>query len=170
MLDETGDFSMMRRLASNRPVGRATLSLLLFSMCTVMAPDEVRASDEFPVELQKASAFACVPACITCHTTEPGTERTATQPFAVAMQAHGLTAGEPESVQPAYDAVVAEQALLPEDDPNKLDLNFPCEADVLYGCGAHVAPRPLDTTWAWILSLVSVSAWVFTRRRRARSE
>jgi hypothetical protein len=139
-------------------------------MCSLAAPDEARASETFPIELQKASGSACVPACITCHTTEPGIQGTATQPFAEAMRDNGLIQGDPATVQPAYDAVIAEQALLPDDDPNKLDLNFPCEADVLYGCGAHVAPRPLDTTWAWLLSLAGVSAWVFTRRRRTRSE
>lgn len=160
---------MIRPSASTRPAGRGALSFLFLTVCSIVAPAEVHASDEFPSELQKAANTACIPACITCHTTEPGTRGTANQPFAIAMQAQDppLIAGEPETVKPAYDAVVAQQASLPEDDPNKLDLDFPCEADVLYGCGAHMAPRPLDTTWAWILSLVGVSAWVFSRRRQA---
>lgn len=158
---------MIRPSASTRPAGRGALSLLLLALCSIVAPAEVHASDEFPVELQKAANTACIPACITCHTTEPGTQGTANQPFAEAMKANGLIAGDVAKVKPAYDQVVTQQALLPEDDPNKLDLDFPCEADVLYGCGAHMAPRPLDTTWAWILSLVGVSAWVFSRRRQA---
>lgn len=133
----------------------------------VLAPHASFASPTFPAELEKAAQLDCTPACISCHTTEPGVSGSANQPFADAMQANGLTAGKPDTLAPAYAAVLVEQSTLPPEE--QLDLNFPCEADILYGCGAHIAPEAPSPIWPWLFASSVLAVLVTTRRWRRRS-
>jgi hypothetical protein len=144
------------------------------------------ASPEFPAELQSVVEMDCRPACTVCHTSNPGTNGTATQPFALSMKEAGLKAADVDSVAVAYNA-------LPEDvdsdgdgstdqeeltrggvsDPNvddpATDLDgSPCAAEVRYGCSSHAAQPPLSSHLGWVFLIALGGLTVFGRRAFVR--
>jgi hypothetical protein len=56
------------------------------------------ASEVFPGALQEAADMQCVPVCLMCHTTNPGTVGTWTKPLGVAMFAAGARKGDTDSL------------------------------------------------------------------------
>jgi hypothetical protein len=146
------------------------------------------ASPEFPYDLRDVANMTCTPSCTVCHTTEPGRRGTANKAFAVAMSAAGLEPSKDETVAPAFEALQAmnadtdgdgaldaeELAATLPSDPNDpmLTPTMPgdgmCAADVLYGCGAHVASRPESggSGWALLAALLSFAVLMRARLRR----
>jgi hypothetical protein len=135
---------------------------LLFAgvLAGLLSPGRVLASEEFPAELKKVvSELDCKPACMTCHSTEPGEAGTARQggtPFAAAMIENGLVAGDVDSVGKAYDKLLV-------DNPDNVDLTLswaPCQGEVVYGCGAQMAPGPAPSAparpWALLAGLLAL--------------
>jgi len=64
----------------------------------------------FPGEVNSHLGMDCFPTCQLCHTTPAGGAGTATQPFAVEMQAEGLVISDATTVGTALDALAAKGA------------------------------------------------------------
>jgi hypothetical protein len=162
-------------LASRQEVSGLLVGALVF----LSAPGISMASEQFPPELRKiVPDLDCTPACMTCHSTEPGEAGTAgrntstDEPqgtlFAARMEDFGLKPGDVDSVATAYEALVADQAANPEGEEN-VDLTLswaPCAGEVVYGCGAQIAPRPTPSApaRAWALLAGLVAAGIGFRR------
>lgn len=71
------------------------------------------ASPTFPAAVQDHLDLTCKPDCTTCHTRPEGGLGTARQPFGLAMQRAGLTAGQPSKIPAALDRL--------EDDSSDVD-------------------------------------------------
>lgn len=156
-------------------------------------PSAATASPPYPGYLQEIFAMECAPTCKVCHLTDPGTERTAVQPFVVpAMYASlglagklgrdelearlrarqmfdddGDAATPTVAVDVDMDGVSDIDELLASTDPNvpgDLSLCGP-----KYGCGASIAPRPsrrsFDSPFG-ALGIVTVAAVIAVIRRR----
>jgi hypothetical protein len=149
---------------------RLALAAAVSAVCGVS-----RAEEPFPAAMQDAAGLDCTPACLLCHTTNPGEAGTwAGKKFGVYMATHGVTKGSGASaVANAYNAYKADPAqaqgamrLANGQDPDTgLDL---CVGPT-YGCGAHVAAKtpPNDASaLLWIAAAMAVGALV--RRTRPR--
>ncbi len=146
----------------------------LLTVLTFASPS--LASPAFPNAVREAANMSCTPSCTLCHETDPGVSGSAGKPFATAMLAAGLEIGNPDSVAPAYaslpaaldmasddDSFTDQQELEVQDnlpsDPNNAEStpgNGPsiCAGEVLYGCGAQIAPSNEPQPWtAWFLLL-----------------
>lgn len=158
----------------NLSVGRssfAVLSLLL----GVALPRAAAASEEFPTELRAVADLECTPTCTVCHTSDPGTNGTATKPFAMAMKNtnlgdNKLVAAKPETVAKAYEALDPDgdgEFPDPADAEKTLKLTYECQAEIDYGCA--VAPKPEkggSASWWTPLLLSALGLSVYARRRR----
>ena len=125
------------------------------------------ASEEFPTELREAAGLDCTPVCSVCHTQDPGSSGTASTEFALAMVDAGLTAGKPETLAPAWEAVSGEEESGAAGAGADLDFDFPCQAEVKYGCGVEpTSQKPSGSQGlVWPVLLAAFGLLVAFRRR-----
>lgn len=146
-----------------------TLVLGLAALCSTRA----HASEVFPGALQEAADMQCVPVCLMCHTTNPGTATSwQTKLLGPSLQLEGLKKGDASSLTVAYKAYAADPAnaaavadIKAGREPREhLDVCGPT-----YGCGAHVAKEaamPRDLTGPlWVVGAV-VAGGLLRRRRK----
>ncbi len=87
-----------------------------FAFVTLLFPALADASPEFVGELQEQLQMQCTPRCSVCHTSNPGSAGTATQPFAVTMKNAGLAPGDIDTVGPALESLKGPDKDEPSDD------------------------------------------------------
>ncbi len=134
-----------------------------------LAPRVASANPLYPSMVESHLSLSYLPPCTICHTSNLGGTGTATQPFAIAMKAVGLSGLDPSTVDPALDTL---QAMMTDSDCNGIpdieqlkddrDPNAPGEyidgsnrtappdpgcsssssssSTTAYGCGAQLAP------------------------------
>jgi len=164
------------------------LNKVLLVSCFLLARP-AGASPVFPTELRDELSMACLPTCKVCHTTDPGEEGTASRPFAATLVGLGLEAKDEESLHDAIaalgtsdsdkdgDSDIAELTNDPPTDPNDpmATIAMPgvgmCDAEVNYGCGAHVAGFPSRSAPSpWVTTgLLLVALWAGRRVARRAS-
>jgi len=150
---------------------RTTIPTLVLGLAALWSAP-ARASEVFPGALQEAADMQCVPVCLMCHTTNPGTATSFGKPLAGALIGRGLKKGDVNSLKVAYKAYAADPAnaaavadIKAGREPSEhLDVCGPT-----YGCGAHVAKEaaaPRDFTGPlWIVGAV-VAGGLLRRRRK----
>ncbi len=173
---------------------RGVPAMLAFLIATGLSGSAL-ATEELPGVLQEAiqeatGDFDCLPACSTCHTTEPGQAGTATKPLAQLLLGNqkltlsdgstqtieGLELTQPETLKVAFMSL--DGADMIEDgvikDPVSGAVYFDpsqaaCQAEVDYGCSIDAAGPTGQTSVAWWapLLLSALGLGVFLRRRRA---
>ena len=173
--------------------GPRLLLAALLAQCLWVGSAEAYA--EFPSAMRAHLDMSCTPSCSVCHTVDPGSQGTATKPFADALRAAGTGfpgGGEPEDVEEALDALpgntnsdgddqfdLEELRSTPATDPN---VGTPgaaglgpsiCAAVVEYGCGAHMASRPSSSVpggpWGWGFLGLGIGLILMARRHSRRS-
>ena len=163
--------------------------LILGAGLFALWPATAEARPEYPGAMTDAASMACVPTCLLCHTTSPGTASTFTKPVALALIGTGkFMPGDEDTIQAGWDAIVAKAAA----DPNSDCSGVTCGAMVAavpkgiepkenvsvcgptYGCGATVAQRPLADSQAnrdpaaAVAGALAALAGIFAMRRRRR--
>jgi len=132
------------------------------------------ASPSYPEALDKAAAMPCIPPCTVCHADMNGGYKTATKPFAQAMQAHGLTAANPSLIRPAIVALFQDGVDSDGDGltdvselDNGTDPNLPGDVSICgpeYGCAVVERGDEPDADTP-LLVLLGVVAFAVRRRR-----
>ena len=148
------------------------ISLLLGLVALWSTP--AQASEVFPGALQEAADMQCVPVCLMCHTTNPGTAGTwAMKPLPVALVQGGMKKGDADSLMKAYRAYAANPANAAAVADIKAGREPGAHVDVCgptYGCAVPmVAKQPArsrDYTAAlWVVSAMVVGG-ILRRRRK----
>jgi MYXO-CTERM domain-containing protein len=163
--------------------------LILGASLVALWPAAAQARPEYPGAIQEAANMDCVPTCLLCHVVTPGTSSTWQQkPVGNALIGHNLEPGNEDSVQGAWNGIVADSA-----DPTKMCGSVTCATMVAtvpkgiepstmsnvcgptYGCGATIAQRPLseakhynDPAPAIAAALTLLGGFFALRRRRPR--
>jgi MYXO-CTERM domain-containing protein len=156
--------SFRSRSLTKTPFVAAGITYLLLSYSTVAL-----ASPDFPTALRDAAGLDCTPVCSVCHTTEPGTSGTASKAFALAMRDAGLEAGDANTVGPAFAVLDPDGDGVPEFEGTAGETettDFPCQAEVQYGCGMASAPSPTKPSRSVHFLLVGLLALGISLRRR----
>jgi hypothetical protein len=159
--------------------GAASASFLL---CTFLSSLAV-ASPTFPPAIQDHLELACEPDCTNCHTRPEGGLGTARQPFGLAMQQGGLSAGRPEKIPAALDHLDGIGSDVDSDgtpdieelkngtNPNAANEPLKCFEDASNsddgGCRMATARTSRDPTTALLgLGAIGAAAVFFATRRR----
>ncbi len=173
-----------RALTSRLACRRSSLSLAagLWGLAmggVLLSSTSALASPSYPSVLQEIAVMECTPKCTVCHTTNPGTSGTASQPFALSLRKVGLSGGSNEAALRESYAALGEEVdsdldgktdklelgSSPTADPSEAGVGEPCVAPLAYGCGAHVAPsNPGTNHWTWSLLFALLSLGVLSRR------
>mgnify|MGYP001549551493 CR=1 FL=1 len=131
-----------------------------------------RASEVFPGALQEAADMQCVPVCLMCHTTNPGTASSWQQkPLGPALFGAGARKGDAESLKKAYQAYAAIPANAGAVSDIKAGREPGLHVDVCgptYGCGAHVAktvPSSDVSAPLWVIGAM-IAGSILRRRRK----
>lgn len=128
------------------------------------------AEEEFPGALFEAANMQCVPTCLMCHTVNPGTANTYTQPLGSALNGIGgfkKGAGDVEGLKAAYAKYAAEHpveaALITQgiEPGSEKDVCGP-----IYGCGATFARSRAGATPAAVSGAFTLLALLWLARRR----
>lgn len=158
----------------NLSVGRSSFAVLSLLLGLAL-PSVAAASEEFPTELRAVAELECTPTCTVCHTSDPGTNGTATKPFAMAMKHDSfgdnkLVGAKPETVAKAYEALDPDgdgEFADPADNTKTIKLTYDCQAEVDYGCSVDPKPKQGGSTGFWTpLLLSALGLGVFARRRQ----
>jgi MYXO-CTERM domain-containing protein len=160
--------------------------LIVGASLVALWPSAAHARPEYPGALQEAADMVCVPTCLMCHTTSPGTITTfAQRPVGNLLLNYGLKPGEPDTMKGAWDNLVAHQndatcafgtvtcptvvQLVPQ-GIEPMTKQIVCGPT--YGCGATVAERPVITgdndPMPAIGGALAAIAGLFAMRRRRR--
>ena len=144
-------------------------------VCAAIAwSSPAQAEEEFPGALQEAAGMECVPTCLMCHTSNPGTAATwASKAFPQALMQTNMikpAAGDVEAFKAAFAAYApthtAEVAAIKAGRDPQTGQNV-CGPS--YGCGATFArvpsgKSPATLAGAGILALAA-TLWLARRRR-----
>jgi hypothetical protein len=150
------------------------ISLLLGLAALWSTP--AQASEVFPGALQEAAGMQCVPVCLMCHTTNPGTAGTWTRPLGAALFNGGMRKGDTDSLKRAYKAFAANPANAAAVADIQAGREPGQHVDVcgpIYGCSvpmiAKQPAQPRDYTAAlWVVSAVTVGG-ILRRRRKTNA-
>jgi hypothetical protein len=108
-----------RRVRTN-PMHRALAATCALAATTLVGSLSL-ASPTFPAAIQEHLDLACKPDCTNCHTRPQGGLGTARQPFGLAMQRAGLTAGQPSKIAGALDRLEQESSDVDGDGTNDIE-------------------------------------------------
>jgi len=151
---------------------RTTTFPTLVLALAMLRSTTAHASEVFPGALQEAADMQCVPVCLMCHTSNPGTATTWTKPLAVALFSRGMRKGDTDSLKAAFKAYAADPANAAAIADIKAGREPSAHADVCgptYGCAVHVAKEaaaPRDFTGPlWAVGAM-VAAGLLRRRRK----
>jgi len=141
-------------------------------LCTASAWSiPAQAEEEFPGALQEAAGMECVPTCLMCHTSNPGTAATwTTKALPLALNSTNKLkpkAGDVEAFKVAFAEYAATHptevaAIKAGRDPQTgQDVCSPS-----YGCGATFARSPSGKAPASAAGVLSLAAALWLARRR----
>lgn len=157
------------------------------SLALLLVPGVAAASSVYPGDIKSDLSLSYTPPCTICHQTNQGGSGTATQAFAVAMKANGLTGGanasalstaltalETAGTDSDGDGTPDIEQLKAGMDPNTgatIDGSSSSGSTSVpaYGCGAHaqLAAGPLPNSPApFLATMAAVAGLALTRRRR----
>lgn len=129
------------------------------------------ASEVFPAAIQEAAGLPCVPSCLLCHTSNPGTILTFMgKPFGAAMAANGAVPQNTDSLKAAYAKYSAANPAVAESLKNGFD---PDNGGALcntptYGCGARIAKDEPRDDWSGLLFVAGAMGLGAILRRSKR--
>jgi uncharacterized protein (TIGR03382 family) len=82
----------------------------LLLLLAVAAPDQARASEDFPPTIRQTLGLAGDPPCTICHATDEGEDGTVVRPFGISMMRLGVTGdSETQKLVAALDAAAGQQ-------------------------------------------------------------
>lgn len=156
---------------------------MLLGLAALWSTTPSQASEVFPGALQEAADMQCVPVCLMCHTTNPGTAATwGNKPVGVGVKtAQGpsggfiLKAGDEESLKAAFKVYAAtlDAATLGKIRQGIEPSTGQDVCGPTYGCSVPMVPkqpaRSRDYTAAlWVVSAVTVGG-ILRRRRKTHA-
>jgi len=139
------------------------------------------ASPTFPAAILAHLDLACKPDCTNCHTRPQGGLGTARQPFGLAMQRAGLTAGQPSKIAGALDRLESESSdvdadgttdveeLIGETNPNAASEPLKC-LDEGSGEDGGCSMTRVTSTDAGAIAWLVAGLYLARPRRRRTSE
>jgi len=151
---------------------------LIAAALALSAARSAVASPTYPGLLQKHYNMDCAPPCTICHRDRNGGLYTVTKPFGLTMYSLGLRGQNPDSLKKAEkqleltlpdsdgDHKPDAQELRDSTDPNSSANGSLCAEGPVYGCGAHVAPRPRTNAFAAALAMLAGLVLLVGMRRR----
>lgn len=154
---------------------KAIITLTAGLVFSLLGTPTARASEVFPGALQEAAGIECVPVCLMCHTSNPGSATTwQARPLALALYANGASKGDVDSLKAAYKKFEADPANAAAVADVKAGREPGTHMNVcgpVYGCSTHVAQQaaaPRDFSGPlWVVG--AVVAGGLLRRRKPRA-
>jgi hypothetical protein len=153
--------------------------LMIGLLCTgamAVGASPARASEVFPGAILEAADMPCVPTCLLCHTSNPGTASTwQTKALPLKMVMSGARKRDADSLKRAFAAYAATASTDPSvgpvlaalqkgEDPESPGTSV-CGA--IYGCGgARVAKTPPTDRTAIGFAVAAIAAAALLRRRK----
>ncbi len=139
-------------------------------LATFLVAGSAQASEVFPAAIQEAADMSCVPSCLLCHTSNPGSITTFQgKPFGKAMFDNGAQPQQADTLKAAYAKYAMANPSVAESLKNGIDPDNQsalCNGPA-YGCGARIAkPAPSgDATVLFWVAGAMLTAGVVRRRR-----
>ena len=158
----------------------ALLAGLAAAVFILLPARPAHASPTYPGLLQKDVGMPCAPPCTVCHRDRNGGLYTVTKPFGLSMMAAGLRGQNADQLSAAVktlssdksdsdgDGIPDIQELKAGTDPNSTANGNICSEGPVYGCGAHVAPRPGGGGLGAALAALAGFVLLVSMRRRRR--